>query len=48
MIEVVGDVQVPETGRILVERAVKEEGWSGRLDVAVSNAGVCRFEEFLE
>jgi len=47
MIEVQGDVQDPETANVLVTRAVKEEGWSGRLDVCVSNAGVCRFEEFL-
>ncbi|KAM3074196.1 L-rhamnose-1-dehydrogenase [Clarireedia jacksonii] len=45
LIEVAGDVSKPETGKKLVERAVEE--W-GRLDVFVSNAGVCRFAEFLE
>lgn len=45
LIEVEGDVTKPETGKILVERAVKE--W-GRLDIFVSNAGVCQFAEFLE
>jgi L-rhamnose 1-dehydrogenase len=45
VIEVVGDVGDVETGREIVKRVV--EAW-GRLDVFVSNAGVCRFEEFLE
>lgn len=45
LMEVVGDVRLPETGKILVEKAV--EKW-GRLDVFVSNAGVCQFAEFLE
>jgi len=45
LIEVAGDVRVPETGKLLVEAAVKE--W-GSLDVFVSNAGVCEFAEFLE
>ncbi|CAM6109949.1 unnamed protein product [Calypogeia fissa] len=45
LIEVQGDVRDPETGRLLVEKAV--EKW-GRLDVFVSNAGVCLFAEFLE
>lgn len=44
LIEVAGDVTKPETGKILVEEAV---GRWGRLDVFVSNAGVCRFAEFL-
>ena len=43
--EVQGDVTDPETGAKLVEEAVKK--W-GRLDVFVSNAGVCKFAEFLE
>lgn len=45
IIEVVGDVTKPETGKVLVEKAT--EKW-GRLDVFVSNAGVCQFAEFLE
>jgi L-rhamnose 1-dehydrogenase len=45
LIEIQGDVTVPETGKLLVEEAVRR--W-GRLDVFVSNAGVCKFAEFLE
>lgn len=45
LIEVEGDVSKPETGKILVEKAVEE---FGGLDVFVSNAGVCQFAEFLE
>ncbi len=45
LIEVAGDVTKPETGKLLVEEAVKA---FGRLDVFVSNAGVCQFAEFLE
>jgi L-rhamnose 1-dehydrogenase len=41
---VAGDVANPETGKALVAEAVKR--W-GRLDVFVSNAGVCEFAEFL-
>lgn len=40
-----GDVTRPETGKELVDVAVRE---FGRLDVFVSNAGVCQFAEFLE
>ncbi len=40
-----GDVQKPETGKKLVEEAVQA---FGRLDIFVSNAGVCQFAEFLE
>ncbi|PWY69538.1 short-chain dehydrogenase [Aspergillus heteromorphus CBS 117.55] len=40
-----GDISQPETGREFVAKAVDA---FGRLDVFVSNAGVCRFEEFLE
>lgn len=40
-----GDVSDPETGKQLVEAAVKK---FGRLDIFVSNAGVCQFAEFLE
>lgn len=45
LIDVPGDVTDPETGRLLVEKAVQK--W-GRLDVFVSNAGICEFAEFLE
>jgi len=45
LIEVKGDVSKPETGKELVDAAVKE---FGGLDVFVSNAGVCQFAEFLE
>lgn len=43
--EVPGDVGLPETGKRLVQTVV--ERW-GRLDVAISNAGICEFKEFLE
>ncbi|RAK99689.1 SDR family NAD(P)-dependent oxidoreductase [Aspergillus ibericus CBS 121593] len=42
---VAGDITQPETGRDFVAKAVEA---FGRLDVFVSNAGVCKFEEFLE
>lgn len=45
LIEVEGDVTNPETGKKLVEEAVRR---FGGLDVFVSNAGVCQFAEFLE
>jgi L-rhamnose 1-dehydrogenase len=45
MVEVPGDVGNPETGKKMVEAVV--ERW-GRLDVVVSNAGICEFKEFLE
>jgi L-rhamnose 1-dehydrogenase len=45
VIEVAGDVTKPETGKDLVEKAVAK--W-GKLDVFISNAGVCQFAEFLE
>ena len=45
LIELSGDVTDPETGKKLVEEAVKQ---FGGLDVFVSNAGVCKFAEFLE
>ncbi|KAK8108711.1 short-chain dehydrogenase [Apiospora sp. TS-2023a] len=41
-----GDVTDPETGRKLVEHAVSKFG--GRLDICVSNAGICTFAEFLD
>ncbi|KAB8446215.1 hypothetical protein FH972_025197 [Carpinus fangiana] len=42
--ESVGDISRPETGEALVQEVVSR--W-GRLDVFVSNAGICRFAEFL-
>jgi L-rhamnose 1-dehydrogenase len=45
LIEVPGDVGDPETGKKLVKAVV--EKW-GRLDVFVSNAGICEFKEFLD
>lgn len=45
LIEVPGDISQQETGVRLVQATVKK--W-GRLDVFVSNAGVCEFSEFLE
>ena len=42
---VAGDISQPETGTALVNATVKE--W-GRLDIFVSNAGICQFAEFLE
>ncbi|KAI1126632.1 hypothetical protein F5Y10DRAFT_209940 [Nemania abortiva] len=40
-----GDVTDPETGAALVQRAASRFG--GRVDICVSNAGVCQFAEFL-
>jgi L-rhamnose 1-dehydrogenase len=45
LIEVPGDVGDPETGKKLVAAVIAE--W-GRLDVFISNAGICEFREFLE
>ncbi|KAJ4375546.1 L-rhamnose-1-dehydrogenase [Didymella sp. IMI 355093] len=45
LIEIPGDVGDPETGKKLVKAVV--EKW-GRLDVFVSNAGICEFKEFLD
>jgi L-rhamnose 1-dehydrogenase len=45
LVQVPGDVGNPETGKKLVEAVVQR--W-GRLDVVVSNAGICEFKEFLE
>ncbi|KAH3907259.1 hypothetical protein HBI56_183960 [Parastagonospora nodorum] len=45
LIEVPGDVGNPDTGKKLIAAVV--EKW-GRLDVVVSNAGICEFREFLE
>lgn len=40
-----GDISDPETSKALVK--VVAESW-GRLDIFVSNAGICQFAEFLE
>ena len=44
-ITVAGDISKPETGAEFVSKIVEA---FGRLDVFVSNAGVCQFAEFLE
>lgn len=40
-----GDISKPETG---IELAQKCVGRFGRLDTFISNAGICKFEEFLD
>ena len=40
-----GDISLRETGRDFVSKTVEK---FGRLDVFVSNAGVCQFADFLE
>ena len=40
-----GDISKPETGKDFVAKTVEA---FGRLDVFVSNAGVCQFADFLE
>lgn len=45
LVEVPGDVGNPETGKVLIKTVV--DTW-GRLDVVISNAGICEFKEFLE
>lgn len=42
---IAGDISEPQTSKDLVTAAVTK--W-GRLDIFVSNAGVCKFAEFLE
>ncbi|KAK4543921.1 L-rhamnose-1-dehydrogenase [Oleoguttula mirabilis] len=44
LIAVPGDVSKPETGQELVKKTVKK---FGKLDIFVSNAGVCQFADFL-
>lgn len=45
-ITIAGDISRPETGRdVVVAQTVAA---FGRLDIFVSNAGVCQFAEFLE
>lgn len=43
-IAVPGDISKPETGQELVRKTVEQ--W-GKLDIFVSNAGVCQFADFL-
>jgi len=45
LLTVPGDISLPETGQDLVQQTVAK---FGRLDTFVSNAGICKFEEFLE
>ncbi len=45
LLTVPGDISQPEAGQDLVARTVEA---FGRLDTFVSNAGICKFEEFLE
>ena len=44
LLTVPGDISLPETGSDLVTKTVEA---FGRLDTFISNAGICRFEEFL-
>lgn len=44
LIAVPGDVSKPETGQELVAKTVEA---FGKLDIFVSNAGVCEFADFL-
>ncbi|KAI4205946.1 MAG: hypothetical protein LQ350_000131 [Teloschistes chrysophthalmus] len=44
-LSVPGDISKPETGKALVKEVVDH---FGRLDIFVSNAGICQFAEFLE
>lgn len=44
LLDVPGDIAKPETSTSLVEKTVEK---FGRLDILVSNAGVCQFNEFL-
>lgn len=44
LLEIVGDITKPETGTILVQKAI--EKW-GKLDIFVANAGVFKAAEFL-
>jgi L-rhamnose 1-dehydrogenase len=42
-----GDVRDPATAQDLVSFAAQHHSPDGRVDICVSNAGVCRFEDFL-
>ena len=45
LISVPGDISKPETAKMLIEETVKA---FGKLDIFVSNAGVCKFADFLQ
>jgi L-rhamnose 1-dehydrogenase len=45
LLTVPGDISLPETGQDFVAKVVAK---FGRLDTFISNAGICKFEEFLE
>ncbi|KIW99792.1 uncharacterized protein Z518_10720 [Rhinocladiella mackenziei CBS 650.93] len=45
LLTVPGDISQPEAGQDLVAQTVSR---FGRLDTFISNAGICKFEEFLE
>lgn len=45
VIEVPGDISQPSTAARLVEETIQA---FGKLDIFVSNAGVCQFSDFLE
>jgi L-rhamnose 1-dehydrogenase len=45
LIAVAGDISQPETGERLIKECVRV---FGKVDIFVSNAGVCVFGEFLE
>jgi L-rhamnose 1-dehydrogenase len=45
LLTVPGDISFPETGPDFVQQTVRQ---FGRLDTFISNAGICKFEEFLE
>ena len=45
LLTIPGDISQPETGQDLVSQTVTV---FGRLDTFISNAGICKFEEFLE
>lgn len=45
LLTVPGDISKPEVGQDLVAQTVAK---FGRLDTFISNAGICKFEEFLE
>jgi L-rhamnose 1-dehydrogenase len=45
VISVPGDISNPETGQRLTSETVQR---FGKIDIFVSNAGVCEFSDFLE
>ncbi|SRR6266480_2315977 len=45
LISVPGDISKPETANKLIEKTVKA---FGKLDIFVSNAGICTFADFLQ